>query len=354
MAQKDPSRTEDATAKRVKKARDDGSVAKSQEFSKSILMLAATVGCYFLLQHMGKEIMNLYRWFFQEGLLKQLTEQSVYSIFVMVSVRLAVILLPIFFLLAFVAYLTMRLQVGKLWSPKVLEFKFKFLDIASGLNKMMLSPQTFVNLGRSLLQAVAVALAPYFVLKHEAPNLLPLFYASPSAIAAYILQLLYKMFTYAMLPMLIIGVIDLIYQRWNYKEQLKMTKQEVKDERKQMEGDPVVKQKQRRKMLESMAQRMLEKVPKADVVITNPTHFAVALQYDAMTAPAPVVVAKGVDHLAEKIKEVAREHGVPIRENRPLARALYKQVELGEMIPEEMYQAVAAILAQIRRVKRGG
>jgi len=133
-----------------------------------------------------------------------------------------------------------------------------------------------------------------------------------------------------------------------------MTKHEVKDERRQAEGDPKVKQKQRQKMLETIAKRMMEAVPKADVVITNPTHYAVALQYDPLTAPAPIVVAKGLDHLALRIKDVAREHNVPIHENKPLARALYKQVEVGDMIPEEMYQAVAAILAQIRRASSSG
>jgi flagellar biosynthetic protein FlhB len=160
-----------------------------------------------------------------------------------------------------------------------------------------------------------------------------------------------KMVKYAMLPMLVIAIADLWYTRWDYEENLKMTKDEVKDERKQAEGDPAVKAQQRQKMMEVMAQRMLENVPKADVVVTNPTHYAVALRYDAVEAPAPVVLAKGVDHLAERIKEVAREHRVPIRENVPLARALYRQVEVGDMIPEELYQAVASLLASLMKFK---
>lgn len=352
MPQQDPSRTEKPTGRRINKAREEGSVAKSADLSKAVTLLFGTVGAYYLCGHMSSHVMRLFIWFFQEGINAEVSTQGVYSLFLMVSGRLAIILLPLLLLLCLVSYLVLRLQVGDLWAPKVFEFKFKFLDIMGGLKKLMLDPKVFIRLGKSLLQALIVGIAPYMVLKSEAGNLLPLFFATPEGIAVYLLKLVYKMFTYALVPMLILGIIDLIWQRYEYNEQLKMTKQEIKDERRQMEGDPAVKQKQRQKMMESMAQRMIEKVPKADVIITNPTHYAVALQYDAMVAPAPIVVAKGLDHLAERIKEVAREHNVPIRENKPLARALYKQVEIGDMIPEEMYQAVAAILAQIRKAQR--
>jgi flagellar biosynthetic protein FlhB len=147
--------------------------------------------------------------------------------------------------------------------------------------------------------------------------------------------------------MIIIGLADLLYTRWDYEENIKMTKSEVKDERKQAEGDPAIKSKQRQKMMAVMMRRMMQDVPKADVVITNPTHLAIAIRYNALEAPAPLVLAKGAGAVAERIKEIAREHGVPVRENKPLARALYKVVEVGDTIPEEFYQAVAAILAQI-------
>jgi len=150
---------------------------------------------------------------------------------------------------------------------------------------------------------------------------------------------------------LAIAAFDVWQSRYAYKEGMKMTKDEVKDERKQAEGDPVVKSQQKQKMLAMVMKRMLQDVPKADVVVTNPDHIAVALRYDAQEAPAPVVLAKGADHLAEKIKTIARENRVPIRENVPLARALYKAVDVGDMIPEELYKAVAAVLASIWRLK---
>ena len=151
--------------------------------------------------------------------------------------------------------------------------------------------------------------------------------------------------------MIAIAAADWWYTRWDYQENLKMTKDEVKDERKQQEGDPVVKGQIRQKMMKMSARRMMQQVPKADVVITNPTHIAVALRYNAAEAPAPIVVAMGVDRVAEKIKEVAREHRIPIRENKALARALYKQTEVGDVIPADLFQAVAIVLAQIWKTR---
>jgi flagellar biosynthetic protein FlhB len=193
------------------------------------------------------------------------------------------------------------------------------------LKRLFISPQTLIRLGKSILMAAVIGIAPYIVIRNEMHHFLPLFYATPTAIGVYMLEMGMKMVKYAMLPMLVIAIADLWYTRWDYEENLKM--------------------------MEVMAQRMLENVPKADVVVTNPTHYAVALRYDAVEAPAPVVLAKGVDHLAERIKEVAREHRVPIRENVPLARALYRQVEVGDMIPEELYQAVASLLASLMKFK---
>ncbi|GAB7081009.1 hypothetical protein JCM14635_26820 [Megalodesulfovibrio paquesii] len=182
-------------------------------------------------------------------------------------------------------------------------------------------------------------------------HLLPLYYQGPEYLAGFMLETGAQVLLNALLPMAAIAAFDLWYTRYEYAENLKMTKDEVKDERKQAEGDPIIKSKQRRNMMEFMQRRMFQQVPKADVIITNPTHYAVALKYDALVAPAPIVLAKGVNRIAQRIKEIGREHGIPIRENKPLAQALYKSVEIGDAIPEEMYQAVAAILAQVYKTK---
>ena len=178
-----------------------------------------------------------------------------------------------------------------------------------------------------------------------------MYYATTEGVAAYMLHMAFRLACYALLPIMAIAIFDVWQTRFAYYEGMKMTKSEVKDEQKQAEGDPAIKSQQRKKMMEVMSKRMLADVPKADVVVTNPTHIAVALSYNTSEAPAPIVLAKGADHLAEKIKEIARENRIPIRENVPLARALYKSTEVGDMIPEELYKAVASVLASIWKIK---
>ena len=352
MSQNDPSRTEQATPKRRNKARGEGSVPKSQELPKPLTLLFGIIMLRLYLDTIHAEMDKLMRWFFHEGFVFELTRTSVYALFKDCLVSIAVMVLPIMLVIAVAAYIAIRLQVGKLWAPKVLKPKFKFLNVMSGLKKLIISKQAVVRLLKSIFMAVAVAIGPYVVLKQAFGEVIPLFYQTPEAIAAYVLSAGQTMFQYALAPMLIIGIADLLYSRWDYEENIKMTKSEVKDERKQAEGDPVVKSKQRQKMMAVMMRRMMQDVPKADVIITNPTHLAIAVRYIAQEAPAPIVLAKGAGKVAERIREIAREHGIPIRENKPLARALYKVVEVGDTIPEEFYQAVAAILAQIYRARQ--
>jgi flagellar biosynthetic protein FlhB len=271
------------------------------------------------------------------------------------SWRMAKMLLPTLVILTAVSYLVMRLQVGKLWVMPWENFSFdKLFNPMNGIKSIMLDPKTLVRLARQVGQAAAIGLAPYLVLKNEFGNFMPLFYANAQSLAAYILANSMTMLWYSMVPMILIAAADTWYTRWDYEENIKMTKSEVKDEARNAEGDPEVKTQQRQKMYAVMGKRMLKNVPKADVIITNPTHIAIALQYNALLAPAPILLAKGADHLAEKIKEIAREHGIPIRENKPLARALYKDADIGEMIPEALFQAVAAVLAQLTKFRKRG
>ncbi len=353
MPQKDPSRTEKATPKRRKKARDEGNVPRSTELGKAVSILAGVLILRFLIGFLDKNIRETYLYFLRQSFSLELTRENVYHIFLYSSKQIGLMVLPIMFFVFLISLLVTRAQVGPLWTTKPLTPKFKNFNIIQGLKKIFVNIQTLINLTKSVLQAFFVGLAPYLVLKSElTENILPLFYASVSDIAAYILNTGFKVTGYALVPMLLIGVADLIYTRWDYEENLKMTKEEVKDERKQAEGDPQIKSKQKRKMLKVMQQRMLQEVPNADVVITNPTHIAVALAYNPLKAPAPIVLAKGANKMAEKIKEVARKHNVPIKENKPLAWALYKSVEIGETIPEELYRAVAAVLAQLYKYRK--
>jgi flagellar biosynthetic protein FlhB len=351
MSQHDPSRTEKATPKRRNKARGEGSVPKSQELPKPITLLFGLIVLRLYLDTIRTEMDNLMGWFFQEGFTFELTRASLHSLFKNCLTSIAIMVLPVMLVISVAAIVSVRLQVGNLWAPKILKPKFKNLNVVAGVKRIIFSRQALARLLKSIFMAVAVALGPYVVLKQAFGEVIPLFYQTPESIAAYVLSASQTMFYYALAPMIIIGIADLLYTRWDYEENIKMTKSEVKDERKQAEGDPFIKNKQRQKMMAVMMRRMMQDVPKADVVITNPTHLAIAVRYNAKEAPAPVVLAKGAGKVAERIREIAREHGVPIRENKPLARALYKVVEVGDTIPEEFYQAVAAILAQIYRTR---
>ena len=350
-AQKDPSRTEQATPKRIRKQRQEGNVPKSAELGKAVSLTGGMMALSVWIGPMSESIKNIFRRFLVHSWEFDPNPQNVYILTQELMLELCKIIMPILLFLAFLGFLAQRIQVGKLWTTKVFKFKWQRFNILKGLKQMMLSPQTALRTIKSLLFAVILCLIPGWLIWQEHENFLPMYYATTEGVAAYMLQMAFKLASYALLPILAITAFDVWQTRFAYREGMKMTKDEVKDERKQAEGDPVIKNEQRQKMMQVVMQRMLQDVPKADVVVTNPTHIAVALRYNVDEFPAPVVLAKGADHLAEKIKAVAREHNVPIRENVPLARALYKAVEIGDMIPEELYKAVATLLASIWKLK---
>ncbi|MDR1360193.1 MAG: flagellar biosynthesis protein FlhB [Deltaproteobacteria bacterium] len=347
----DPSKTEQATPKRVSKARGKGNVAKSQEVPKAMSVLAGLVILTFWTGFIGKDLMGIFRFFLSSAPTYTVNDAALSSLFFWLSAELAKMILPVIVFIAAAIYLTMRLQVGRLWTMEPLKPKLSKFNPLNGLKRMLFSAQTFIRLGKSLLHALCIGFAPYLVIKEEMPKLVNLYYLDAMQLSIYILTVGSRIVFYALLPMLALAAMDLWYTRWEYKRNLMMSKDEVKDERRQAEGDPKIKNKQRQDMMRMSMRRMMQEVPKADVVITNPTHIAVALRYDPDEAPAPVVVAMGADLIALKIKDLAREHGIPLRENVPLARALYKQTQIGDTIPAELFQAVAAILAQIWKTK---
>ncbi len=348
---KDPSKTEQATPKRLNKARRKGNVPKSQELGKAMSVLAGFLGLSFWISYMGKSLLDLFFYFINNSSTFEITDANVVALMFWIAEELAKILLPVLLFIAAVMIVVLRLQVGQLWSTEVFAFKWSKFNMISGLKRMFASADTFMRLGKSLLQAFVIGLAPLLVIRSEILNVLGLYHEDATGITVYILTLASRMVKYALFPMFVIGLADFFYSRWSYNENLKMSKDEVKDERKQAEGDEKIKAKIRQRMMKMSMRRMMQDVPKADVVITNPTHIAVALSYDAEKAPAPVVVAMGADHVAEKIKELAREHRIPIREDVALARALYKQAEVGDVIPPELFQAVAIILAKLWKNK---
>lgn len=350
---RDPSKTEKATQKRRDKAREKGSVPRSQELPKLTVLITGLIAVRLSLGTINEEMQEIYRTFLGLRLDFSATTDDLSALMWSLSAKLAVMLLPLLLSMAVVAYVTQRLQVGELWNPKIFNPDFSnVFNIMNGLQRLFISPKTFVQLGKQVAMAFAISLVPYLILRKKFNEFLPLFYQDVQTIAVFLLQNGFDMVLYTLIPMFVIALLDVWYTRWDYEENLKMTKSEIKDEHKQAFGDATIKQKQKQKMMEIMQRRMLQDVPRADVIITNPTHIACALLYNPMEAPAPLLLAKGADFMAEKIKEIAREHKVPIRENKPLAQALYKNVEIGQVIPEDLFQAVASILAQLDKFRR--
>ncbi len=350
----DPSKTERATPKRREKARGEGNVPKAQEITKTLSLLVGICVMYLYISIVIERFQAVFIYFFKHGIYNTVDEAEAYNIIQMLAYELAILVLPVCLVLFLASYIVLRLQVGKLWTTKVFKIKWQNFNIFKGLKNLFLSPQTLVRLGKSIGFAIIIGVIPYWYIMDEYPNFLNLYHLDARGLGAYMLYHGFWLVLYSLIPMCAIALFDLWYTRYSYEENLKMTKDEVKDEAKQAEGDPMIKQKQKQKMMEVLQRRMFQDIPRADVVITNPTHFAVALMYDPTVSSAPLVVAKGADHVAQRIKEIAAENNVPIRENKPLAQALYKQVEIGETIPEDLYKAVAALLAQIWKLRGKG
>jgi flagellar biosynthetic protein FlhB len=347
----DPSKTERATPKRRQKARKEGSLLRVQDLDATILLW----GNFFLFMALGAGVVTgmatamayLLRKAGQPGLIQESNLQSLAVELAMIALRI----LGPFLAANFVLALTNQLvQHGFEVNTSLIIPKFDKLNPANGFKKIF-SAQSAVNLLKSIAKFIVVAWVAYLVVVPRLPSILTTMNLPMGQALQLFKDTLFLLYRNVMLVMIVVAVADFLYQRHAFEKGLKMTKQEVKDEAKDAEGNPQIKGKQRSLIMAMAMRRIITKVPKASVIITNPTHFAVALQYDPTTA-APILVAKGVDHLAFKIREKAKECGVPIVENPPLARAIYHNVDLDKPIPAELYQAVAQVLAYVYRLKR--
>jgi flagellar biosynthetic protein FlhB len=253
--------------------------------------------------------------------------------------------------LAIVGLAANILQVGFKITTEAIAPELNRLNPIAGM-KRFVSLKAMVELAKSIAKLVLIGAIAYVFVKSDMDAFPQLIHQEVGQILAYIARVALKISFFVCLAMIILAALDFLYQRWQFEKDLKMTKQEVKDEQKQTYGDPQVKFRIRSMQLEMARRRMMETVPEADVVITNPTHLAIALKFDAAEMIAPQVLAKDAGHVAQRIKELAAEHQVPLVEDKPLARALYKMVELGDYIPAEHYRAVAEVLAYVYR-RRG-
>ena len=343
-------KTEPATAKKLSDARKEGQVAKSREIANGFSLIALFLILKFYVKYMGTSLMSLFSDFYDS--IPEVTtfyygympQADVRWIFRLMMVRILIIIAPILLIGVLIAFVCDVAQVK--WRPttKPLKPKFSKLNPISGFKKII-SVNSLVELIKSILKIGLIAYVCYNFLKDKWIYLFNIFDISLMQGLQIIADLVTDLGIRIAAVYMIIALGDYIYQRVKFSNDMKMTKQEVKDEYKQSEGDPQIKGQIKARMREASRRRMMQALPQADVVITNPTHYAVAIKYDPEVADAPVVIAKGEDYLAQRIREVAKENHIEIVENKPLARMLYANVDVGQAVPPELYQAVAEVLA---------
>ncbi|MDR3153783.1 MAG: flagellar biosynthesis protein FlhB [Deltaproteobacteria bacterium] len=351
MGEDSGEKTEEPTGHKLSQARQKGQVPKSMEVSAAVVLLASCGALLVLGPYGWARATDYFRhmvwraadFSVEPGDLVPLVELGLREVLI-ISLPLALIVLAVS------VGINLFQLGGFMASGDALVPKLDRLNFISGFMRFF-KIRTAVDCVKSILKMGLIFLVGYLVLRDHLDDFVLMVDMQPIAIATLTLKIALELFVKTCIVLLILAVMDYGYQKWQFTQDMRMTKQEVKDEYKQMEGDPIVKNRIRQAQREASKKRQLADVPKADVVIANPEHYAVALRYDREKAPAPVVLAKGVDFLALRIKDIAKEHKVPVVENRPLAQALYKAVEVGEVIPAEFYKAVAAVLSYIYRVK---
>ncbi len=347
-----PEQTERATPKRREEARDRGQVPRSSELAGSVIFLVTVLTLHALFASMmnGME-RGLAAYFQHVADHSDLTITSVGVLFMQASWGLALVV-AIVFGIAFVAGIVANvLQFGFLFSGHALKPSFAKLNPLTGFQNLF-SKRIAVNLAKQVLKLFAVSIIIFTSIRANMGVFVLLGQVSPASIIAIVFELVFGIAWKFGALLVVIGILDYFYERWQLEENLKMTKNEVKDEQRQSEGNPEAKAAVKRRQREFARRRMMAAIPRATVVVTNPTHFAVALEWDEVKMDAPVVVAKGADLVAKRIRDIAREHDIPILENPPLARTLYERVELDQAVPPNLYAAVAQVIAFVYKLKR--
>ena len=344
-------RTEQATPKRKQDARKKGQVAQSKEISSVMILMVATAFFYFAGSWMFWNLSEFVTGVYKNIDTLRFTDVADASAFsVEILYKLLSVLLPFLIPISIAGFLANIFQVGFQINSEAMAPKFSKLNPISGM-KRFVSIKALVELGKSIIKIIFIGSIVYILVKNDMKAFPALIHQEVWQILIFIGRASLKICFYVCLAMLVLSALDYIYQRWQHEKDLKMTKQEIKDEQRQTYGDPKVKARIRGVQIEMARRRMMEAVPEADVVITNPTHLAIALKFDAQEMMAPRVLAKGAGFVAQRIREIAEENQIPIVEDKPLARGLHKMVEIGDYIPAELYRAVAEVLAYVYRLK---
>ena len=341
-------KTEEPTAKKRADARKKGQVGRSQELNTAFVLLIGFFSLKLLWDYIYLSIAGYTTYVFSN--LNQVVDaENILRIFIGIAIVLAKTAFPIMFAIMLIGLAINFFQVGLTFNTESIEFKLDKLNPINGFGRIF-SKRSLVELAKSFFKILVIGFFLYRFI-HEQILAMPQFmFFDLTTSLSLVAEIIFHMAFIVIGVIMVMALMDYGYQKWQTTQDLKMTKQEVKDEMKQSEGDPQIKGKIRQKQRQMAMARMMKEVPKADVIITNPTHFAIALSYQQGMS-APLVVAKGQDIVAQRIKEIAREARVPIVENKPLARAIYAAVQIGDAIPQELYQAVAEVLAYVYRLK---
>jgi len=344
-------KTESATSKRREETREKGQVAKSREATSVAVLVAGIAYFEFFGTKMGESLRSVTRYFFSEANRRPETPAQMLQIFLDAVWGLGLVIMPMMLFVLVFSVGSQVLQFGFLFAPKALTPKFSKLNPLEGA-KRLLGKQGWMELVKSLAKIALVGYVGYYTII-EAWEILPqLTQMEVTGIMGHFMDIAMKIAVRCAAVLVLIAALDYGFQRYSHEQNMKMTKDEVKQEFKQREGDPMVRARVRQVQREMSRKRMMSSVPDADVVITNPTHYAVAIKYDREEMEAPLVVAKGMGFIAQKIREVAGENDVPLVENKPLARGLYKSVQVGDVVPVEFYKAVAEVLSYVYTLSR--
>ncbi|MBQ3029427.1 MAG: flagellar biosynthesis protein FlhB [Lachnospiraceae bacterium] len=349
-------KTEEATPKKLQDARKEGQVARSQELSTAVMLLAFFVAVKVFVGFIGTRFLGCFQEIYQAIDVYAVDEfgPAMGGAFMRDGlIDILWICLPVFVVAVVVAFVVTIAQVKWQVTAKPLQPKLSKFNPIKGFQRIFSKDKIF-ELIKDVVKIALIFYVAYSDLTEAAGAVVALYDFSLEQAIVYVGDFVINLGIKLSAIYLIVGFADFIYQKIKFKKDLMMSKQEVKDEYKQQEGDPQVKGKIKSKMREVSQRRMMQKLPEADVVITNPTHFACAIQYDKEVSEAPVLVAKGADYLAQKIKDAAKENNIPIVENKPLARMLYYNVDLDSEIPRELYQMTAEVLAYVYKLKNGG
>ena len=347
----DQERTEQATSKRREEAREKGQVARSQEVVSVGILVGSLIFFYFggstlllkTMDVMTSGLRNVYR--------TDLTPDSTSLIISNYILEGFGILFPLLMAVFLAAILGNVLQFGFMMTTESIQPKIDKISPSKGF-KRLFSLRSLVELVKGILKVCIIGGVAYLMIRSEFDHLIPLADQSVWGMFSYMSGVCFKILLATTVVLVFLAALDYAYQRWEFEKSIRMTKQEIKDEFKNTEGDPMIKARIRRIQHEMARKRMMAEVPKATVVVTNPTHLAVAIQYNPDSMSAPVVVAKGADFIAEKIRNIAEENDIPLVENKPLAQVLYKIVKVNHTVPEDLYKAVAEVLAFVYEQKK--